>query len=148
MFTEPRLTLAGVSPFDRPSVSLSVVRVSTDRRSSFAIEGPDPAHHNAGTRRPLTGRQAKNANAFLSPVDTEAIVDLTALAACAETGRIAWTVARHEQHHGSVDLRHHTSRLSARRRFEPLESAIWPDRGQTWPAPDCEVVASVHRGER
>jgi hypothetical protein len=145
MFAEPSIPLARVCPIDQPSLPLSFVVVPTDRVNLFAIEGPDPAHDNAWTRRLMTREQLKNANALLAPRDTKAKVDLFALALFAETWRFVWTVGRHEAHEGLVDLSHHASLSSARRRFEQLESAVRQNLEQTWSHRD--VVASVHRVE-
>jgi hypothetical protein len=144
---EPSISLARVTPVDQPSLPLSFVVVPTDRGNRFALEGPDPAHHNAWTRQPLSYEQVKNVNSLFAPRDTKAKVDLLALALLAETWRFVWTVARHETNEGSVDLSHHASLASARRRFEQLQSAIRQDREQTWPVSHRDVVASVHRVE-
>jgi hypothetical protein len=48
---------------------------------------------------------------------------------------------------GSLDLTHHATLASARRRFENLESAIRRDIEQNWPVQFRDVVASVHRVE-
>lgn len=147
MFAEPSIPLARVSPIDQPSLPLRFVVVPTDRGNQFALERPDPAHHNAWTRRPLSYEQVRNVNALFAPRDTRAKVDLLALALLAETWRFVWTVARHAVNEGSVDLSHHASLASARRRFEQLRDAIRPDREQTWPVSPLDVVASVHRVE-
>jgi hypothetical protein len=145
MFAEPSIPLARVCPPDEPRLPLSFVVVPTDRGNQFALEGPDPAHHNAWTRRLLTRDQVKNANALLAPRDTKAKVDLFALALFAETWRFVWTVGRHDGDETVADLSHHASLASARRRFEQLESAIRQNLEQTWSHRD--VVASVHRVE-
>ena len=145
MFAEPSIPLARVCPIDEPSLPLSFVVVPTDRGNTFALEGPDPAHDNAWTRRLMTREQVKNANALLAPRDTKAKVDLFALALFAETWRFVWTVGCQEAHDGLVDLSHHASLASARRRFEQLESSLRQDPEQTWSHRD--VVASVHRVE-
>ena len=145
MFAEPSIPLARVCPIDEPSLPLSFVVVPTDRANQFALEGPDPAHDNAWTRRLMTREQVKNANALLIPRDTKAKVDLFALALFAETWRFVWTVGCHEEREGLVDFSHHASLASARRRFEQLESSLRQDPEQTWAHRD--VVATAHRVE-
>lgn len=145
MFAEPSIPLARVCPIDEPSLPLSFVVVPSDRGNTFALEGPDPAHDNAWTRRLMTREQVKNANALLAPRDTKAKVDLFALALFAETWRFVWTVGCREEREGLVDLSHHASLASARRRFEQLESSLRQDPERTWAHRD--LVATVHRVE-
>lgn len=147
MFAEPSIPLARVCPIDQPSLPLSFVVVPTDRGNQFALEGPDPAHHNVWTRRLLSYEQVKNVNTLLAPRDTKAKVDLLALALLSQTWRFVWTVARHEVNEGVEDLSHHASLASARRRFEQLQSALRDELEQTWPVSHRDVVASVHRVE-
>lgn len=148
MFVEPSIPLTRVALIDDPSRQLSFVVVPTDSEPEFALEGPDPSQDFAWTRTTLSREQLQNAESFLrtlSPVKSP--MDLWSLSLYARTWNFVWSVSRHWHGDTVVDLTHHATLASAKRRYDMLEVAFKSGSGD-WTPPYRDVVATVHRVER